>query len=50
MGSPDRTPGVILVTDTPSRPDRDSKRRWLARRREERAARIARAVNRRRRG
>lgn len=48
MRSPDRIPGVVLVTDTPSRPDRDSKRRWLTRRRAERQARIRAALARRR--
>lgn len=48
MGTPDRTPGVVLVTDTPSRPDRDSKRRWIAKRRDERQARIRAALARRR--
>lgn len=48
MRAPDRIPGVVLVTDTPSRPDRDSKRRWIARRRQERDARIRAALARRR--
>lgn len=49
MRAPDRTPGVVLVTDTPSRPDRDSKRRWIERRREERRERIRAALRERRR-